>query len=223
MSTLKRIRPAFITFTGIDRVEIIPDLIELSRRYPIEWGILIDPDQEDLPLFPKLQERLTMQAAGLRLSAHICGKAAAEIVTGLRPNKLQLDGFSRLQINHSRDGSSETQIFNAHRFAVSMGTRAALQTQDDFPTEPRADWLYDVSFGLGQRPTSFPPLGPNSVFCGYSGGISPETAAETMAKLPLNEADDRNFWIDMENGVRTNGLLDVSKCEAVCRIVYGEG
>jgi hypothetical protein len=29
------------------------------------------------------------------------------------------------------------------------------------------------------------------------------------------------YWIDMESGVRTGGWLDVAKCEAVCRAVYG--
>ena len=29
------------------------------------------------------------------------------------------------------------------------------------------------------------------------------------------------FWIDIETGVRTDGLLDVDKCAAVCAAVYG--
>jgi hypothetical protein len=215
------VRPAFITFTGVDCIEVIPDMKELSARYPIEWGVLIDPLQENLALFPTLDERLQVQSAGLRLSAHICGAPAVAIAAGERPDDLHLAGFSRLQINHSRDGSTEVQIANCHRFAISMGMRPALQCQGAFPDEPRADWLYDVSFGLGHRPTEWPPLGPSSVLCGYSGGISPETVASTLAALPLTAADDRNFWLDMESGVRTDGLLDIKKCAAVCRLVFG--
>ncbi|MDM3872356.1 hypothetical protein QSV34_13450 [Porticoccus sp. W117] len=216
-----KIQPAFVTFTGVDRSDIIPSLLDLSERYPIEWGVLVDPEQEDNNLFPTLEERLKVQSSGLCLSAHICGIPAAEIVQGKNPNYLQLSGFSRLQINHSRDGSTEEQISNAHRFASSMGMRAALQCQGDFPDEPRADWLYDVSFGLGTKPTSWPPMGPRSTFCGYSGGLSPETIESTFSALPLTESDNKQFWVDMESGVRTDGWLDVDKCEQVCKLIFG--
>ena len=36
-------KPAFITFTGVDRAELLPGMIELTAMYPIEWGILLDP------------------------------------------------------------------------------------------------------------------------------------------------------------------------------------
>lgn len=218
----QKIKPAFITFTGVDRSDLIPELKALSAHYPIEWGILIDPAQENSALFPELKERLKVQSSGLRLSAHICGEPATAIVEGERPSNLNLDGFSRLQINHGREGSNEQQIAHSYRFAASMGMRAALQCQDKFPDEPRADWLYDVSFGLGHRPKQWPKLGPASVFCGYSGGISPDTVEATLAALPLTEADNRNFWIDMESGVRSDGFLDLDKCEQVCRIVYDD-
>lgn len=215
-------RPAFVTFTGVDRAQIIPDLQSLSARYPIEWGILIDPDQEESELFPNLEERLRIQSSGLRLSAHLCGQPAVAIAAGARPGDLSLSGFSRLQLNHGRQGSTSQQIANSHRFAACMGLRLALQCQADFPAEPRADWLYDVSFGLGRRPAHWPPLGPPSVFCGYSGGISCATVTSTLAALPLTELDERRFWLDMESGVRTNGLLDIQKCEKVCRLVFDE-
>lgn len=221
MTINQKIRPAYVTFTGVDRIEILPRLKELSAKYPIEWGVLIDPAQEDNILFPTKDERKEIQSSGLRLSAHICGVPASEIVNGTRPTYLGLDGFSRLQINHSRDGSTEENIKNAHDFATSIGMRPALQCQGGFPTELRADWLYDVSFGLGTRPTDWPKLNSEGTFCGYSGGISPETVQATMKALPLSKSDNGNFWIDMESGVRTNDLLDVEKCEQVCKIVFG--
>lgn len=217
------IRPAFVTFTGVDCVELIPGLLALSARYPVEWGVLIDPEQEDSVLFPRLEERLEVQSSGLRLSAHLCGAPAAAIAEGRPPGALHLSGFSRLQINHSRKGSSEDAIANCHRFASALGMRPALQCQQGFPDEPRVDWLYDVSFGLGHRPTRWPPLGPPSVFCGYSGGVSADTVTSTLAALPLTEKDDRNFWLDMESGVRTNDRLDLKKCEQVSRLVFGHG
>ena len=31
---------------------------------------------------------------------------------------------------------------------------------------------------------------------------------------------ETDYWIDMESGVRTDGLFDLEKCERVCRLVY---
>jgi phosphoribosylanthranilate isomerase len=51
---------------------------------------------------------------------------------------------------------------------------------------------------------------------GYAGGINPDNAAEVVSRI---QAD--RYWIDMETGVRTGDWLDLDKCEAVCRAVYG--
>ena len=46
--------PAYITFTGIDRADLLPGMLALSARYPIEWGVLLDLAQEGSPLFLSL-------------------------------------------------------------------------------------------------------------------------------------------------------------------------
>jgi hypothetical protein len=37
----------------------------------------------------------------------------------------------------------------------------------------------------------------------------------------INAAPGELFWIGMESGIRSNGRLDLNKCEAVCRAVFG--
>jgi hypothetical protein len=211
--------PSYITFTGIDRADLLPGMLALSARYPIEWGVLVDAAQEGLPLFPTADVRRVLQSAPLRLSAHICGAAARSIVdTG--DALIDLTGFSRIQINHARAGSSENDILNSAIFGARHGVRAALQCQGDFPSDARVDWLYDVSFGTGVRPTTWPAAMAGLPFCGYSGGLGPDTVRGTLPKFDI--ADGASYWIDMESGVRTENRFDLAKCEAVCRIVFEE-
>lgn len=212
------IQPAFITFTGADRIDLIPGMQALSARYPIEWGVLMDTDKEGTMLFPMAATRRAMQRAGVRLSAHICGKAARAIAEG-RDTGLALDGFARAQINHGRSGSTDSEIRHCQQFAARHGIRAALQCQGDFPHDIRADWLYDVSFGTGAQPTAWPPIGGQRAFCGFSGGLGPDNVGTILSGLTI--APDTAYWIDMESGVRNGPDFDLEKCEAVCRTVFG--
>jgi hypothetical protein len=213
------IQPAFITFTGVDEFDLIPGMLSISARYPVEWGVLVDVAQEGAPLFPVAQVRQVFQSSALRLSAHVCGAAARAIVEG-RDAGLDLAGFARVQINHGRIGSTESEIQNSYLFGQRQGIRSALQCQADFPDDARVDWLYDISFGEGVRPTTWPSVSVLSPFCGFSGGLNPDTVGTVLSKL--NIASGAAFWIDMESGVRTENRFDLAKCEAVCEIVYGK-
>jgi phosphoribosylanthranilate isomerase len=97
--------------------------------------------------------------------------------------------------------------------------RTVLQCAGAFPDETGVDWLYDVSFGTGVKPKDWPALPAAGPFCGYSGGIGPETVVEILGRIAA--PDGTPYWIDMESGIRTDGAFDLTKCEAVCRAVYG--
>lgn len=212
--------PAFIAFTGVDRLDVLPHLRRLSARYPIEWGVLVDPDQEDKPLFPDATIRAGLLAEpGLRWAAHICGTGARDIVAAPRDTAIAVTGVQRAQVNHSFQGSAPDQIAAARDYGRRMGVRTVLQCAGAFPDEPGVDWLYDVSFGAGVKPSDWPALPDGGPFCGYSGGIGPATVTEILARIAA--PDGALYWIDMESGIRTDGAFDTAKCEAVCRAVYG--
>lgn len=212
--------PSFIAFTGVDRLDLLPGLKTLSARYPIEWGVLVDPDQEGKALFPDAAVRARLLAEpGLRWAAHVCGAAARDIVAAPLTTLVAATGVQRVQVNHSRQGSSAEQIAAARDYGRRMGVRTVLQCAGAFPDEAGVDWLYDVSFGTGVEPKDWPALSPGGPFCGYSGGIGPTTVADILQRIAA--PDGALYWIDMESGVRTNGAFDLAKCEAVCRAVYG--
>lgn len=212
--------PSFIAFTGVDRLELLSGMTRLSARYPIEWGVLIDPDQEDKALFPDAATRTALLAEpGLRWAAHICGASARDIVAAPRDTAVAVTGVQRVQVNHSFQGSAPDQIAAARDYGRRLGVRTVLQCAGAFLHDSGVDWLYDVSFGTGVKPKDWPALPANGPFCGYSGGIGPATVAEILARIAA--PDGAPYWIDMESGVRTDGAFDLAKCEAVCRAVYG--
>lgn len=214
-------RPAFITFTGADDASLCKGMGELSAKYPIEWGLLIDRDQAGRPLFPTAQHIDRIRKLGVRLCAHICGPAASDIANGANPT-LNLAGFSRIQINHGREGADEHVVGAVRRYANVHAVRGVLQCRDDeFPAEAGGvDWLYDVSFGEGVRPKRFPPVVTDYPFCGISGGIGPENVEKTLDEL-IQVAEGTTFWIDMESGVRSDGAFDLERCREVCERVFG--
>ncbi|SCB39175.1 phosphoribosylanthranilate isomerase [Rhizobium hainanense] len=212
--------PAFVAFTGVDRSDYVDGLRALSARYPIEWGVLVDDAQISKPLFPEISVRRAFLAAGgLRLAAHVCGDEARRIANEPDTATVNLAGYQRVQVNHSFSGSSSEQIENTWRYGRRHGVRTMLQCKDEFPIESRLDWLFDVSFGTGITPRAWPRLPRSGPFCGYSGGINPGNVKDVLNAISAERGD--MYWIDMESGIRTDGWLDLDKCESVCRAVYG--
>jgi hypothetical protein len=212
-------QPSFIAFTGVDSVETIAAMQALSRHFPIEWGVLVDDARDDL-LFagPDIRARL-LEAPGLYYAAHVCGEQAGLIANDPARATIDLAGFQRLQVNHGFSGSTEVQIENCVRFGRSQRIRTMLQTLSAFPEDARLDWLYDISFGTGKTPESWPALTSTGPFCGFSGGIGAHNAADVVQAIAAPAGSQ--YWIDMESGVRTDGRFDLAKCEAVCRAVFG--
>jgi len=205
--------PDFITFTGIDDRTQIEGLEDLSARYPIEWGVLLDPAQQGkVPRFPSPQTIARVAASGLRLAAHLCGAHTEALRDGEPADMpLALGRFARIQINgHS------VSVAEASRFGATIGRRCILPcTGDRFPDADAVDWLHDLSGGRGLATGAWPPY-PGRL-AGYAGGIGPDTAAAVVAAIGA----EGPYWIDMESRVRTDDWLDLELCRRVCRAVYG--
>lgn len=212
--------PTFITFTGLDAWTDLDRVEELSQRYPIEWGILFSPKRQgEEARYPSLFNvgRMTHRLGNLNLAAHLCGEHARTVLAqaNLPTLKSWLDcAFGRFQINTSDPTASPRMVAE---FADNFGGTGILQSRStgSFPPDTSVEWLYDTSGGRGEAPKAWPPHPGRKV--GYAGGITHENARDILAAI--NAAGP--YWIDMESGVRTDDRLDLGKCEAVCRAVYG--
>lgn len=230
-------QPKFITFTGADEDTDVARMLALSSQYPIEWGILFSPKRQGSGRYPPLQTAMKFQAyaPALKLSAHLCGDYAADVIRcgGLpiwQVSDLQsfIRKCQRMQIN---SGLADLNVGKVSAWANSIGVRVIFQTRTSFPDDPRADWLFDVSGGRGLTPQCWPWPGDTAEararLKGYAGGLNPDNVAHVVEMIgtecgPGFHADE-NYYIDMETGVRDeHDRFDLDKCEAVCRAVYGD-
>jgi len=214
--------PAFITFTGVDDHTDVDAMAELAARYPIEWGVLFSPKRqgkEEHPRYPSLEflKKLTHLGRGLRLSAHLCGGDARQVIELGRSQYDEpiREHFDRVQSNtvdyvNPKDLAAWAQGLQVH---------AILQCRDVFPNNDDVSWLYDASGGRGISPAIWPASLGGSWLIGYAGGLNPGNVAAAVAQIQTQAS---NYWIDLETGARDeDDRFSIEKCRAVCEAVYG--
>jgi hypothetical protein len=213
-------KPAFITFTGVDKHTNPAELVQLADDYPVEFGLLFSPKRQGVELrYPPLEElHWFAEELPVRWAAHLCGGDAREVIErGMsRHDPLLRRTFQRVQINTADTDVKPSQIGN---WAASLNLRAILQCRGPFPQVASVDVLYDCSGGRGIVPSEWPET-VFTTFCGYAGGLRPDNVAEAVEQMGLMAAGA--YWIDMESGVRSDDdRFSVAKCRAVCEAVYG--
>lgn len=227
-------QPQFVTFTGVDEWADLDRMRDMSRTWPIEWGVLIGDKSGSgagKPRYPGIRRfHEIVQTPGLRLALHMCGWFASAVNEGRAPD-LPYHRFARVQVNCTAEGMrydlhtlqafshriERPVIFQAGDFpdplVLPMQDRSTLQT------------LFDRSGGRGVAPDSWPACHHDGLV-GYAGGIGPGNVARVLDRI-----DARNFWIDMETGIRGPSRagaierqeadrLDLDRCEAVCRAIW---
>ncbi len=211
-------KPEFITFTGVDDRTPLNDLIALSARYPIEWGVLMSLSSmgsaQRFPGLPRLREIATIShTPAIRFAAHLCGSWARTASVGIVPVlPVALRGvYGRVQVNHLPPAPRGLDTFQS---AIETPCIGQFMT-GPFPDSPTR-WLFDPSAGAGIRPTVWPRhSGRGSV--GFAGGIGPDNVLDVIGEIDCSGP----YWIDMETKVRKNEWFDVDLCQRVCEAVYG--
>ena len=205
-------KPRWITFTGLDARTDMERAADLAMRYPVEWGVLFG-GRLGKNRYPDERTVQEIESWGCPMSAHLCGPLAAEANEGTPP--VDYAAYQRIQVNRARGCYDYSALESLSR--LSGRYVVAQHRTEQFPAERSGiQWLQDTSGGKG-APARFWATPENAQqLVGYAGGLHPENVATEVAKMPAEY-----FWIDMETGVRTDDWLDLDKCEAVCRAVYG--
>lgn len=210
-------KPKFITFTGLDDATDLKRVVALSRRYPIEWGILLGRES-GIPRFPSAGAIDALRCLPIRRALHLCGPRARDAHEKLVSVKLACEGFSRIQVN-----GPDCDLDEMEDVAKALDRVVIAQWRgEEFPAHRMSlRYLFDRSAGQGKLPTLWPRLPHNAIvnlpLCGYAGGIGPENVISVVDQI----AADGPYWLDMESGVRTGDVFDLDKCEAVCRALWG--
>jgi len=205
--------PDFITFTGADDKTDIGGMLDLSRHYPIEWGILFSPKRQgEDPRYPGEDTVRRIVSAAVPVAAHLCGRHSGDVMKGNVPLLSQpLEMFGRIQVNSRKPRAERIAVFQR-----KMGIPCIAQARGEaFPEERNINWLFDTSGGRGEAPFVWPAYPGRMV--GYAGGLGPETVLGALEAIDAQGS----YWIDMESGVRTDDWFDLDLCEKVCRSVFG--
>jgi hypothetical protein len=217
-----------VTLTGADDSVDPEDLVALAGDYSfVEWGILFSASRQGTPRYPSAQwitELWEASHAGLRLSAHLCGKWVRELILDGNFSWRQdvgqaFDMFERIQLN-----------FHAHHLPANEKFLDVVRKYHDlkqfiFQMDGVNDqlWksvkegsgqvvpLFDRSGGAGVLPENW-PRAYTDVYCGYAGGLGPVNLLEELSKIE-NMAGQERIWIDAETRVRSNEdkLFDLEK------------
>jgi phosphoribosylanthranilate isomerase len=197
------LKPDFITFTGVDDYTSIDRMKFLSKKYPIEWGILTGWSMpERMPSKNTIKKLLKED---MNFSLHLCGKDAKSFKEG--SFKVPKE-FKRIQVN-----GKIKDLKDLEEKSLLINKKIIIQ-QKDWNNETKLMQLFDTSGGRGLRSKTF-PLHPG-YFVGYSGGIGPDNVLEILKEINSSG----KYWIDMETNIRTNDRFDLDKVELVCKLVY---
>lgn len=205
--------PEFITFTGVDKHTKIEDCLNLSDSYNVEFGFLYSEDRTDnrytgIPLIAEFYRH------ELNVAIHICGKAARDVIKYKKlPNICKYAHAVQINLRSEEYDDNILSELSEHCFIIKQ-----TRNTNEWEYTPLGVYpLLDCSGGSGAEIQSWPEFPPKKQV-GYAGGLKPGNVRPFLEKLPKHSF---NFWIDMETGVRTNDLFDVSKCRQVCQEVYG--
>lgn len=207
-----------ITFTGVDAWTTRNDIERLLQDPRVELGILFSLNPQGRNRYPSVMViRTLLEDFGPRMALHICGSEARQDVFSTIPMFWEMySGVSRIQVNgnpHRHDIEElcgqypEKQIITQHK----PGNEALLTVR-----APNHTVLIDASGGRGNLPREWQrPVTSKDV--GFAGGLGPDTIREQLPRIRMVAQDP--FWIDMENGVRTDDRFDVAKCQQVLETI----
>jgi hypothetical protein len=211
------------TFTGVDDRTDLARVADMAVRHRgLEFGVLFSRTPEDKDArYPALREieRIAVDLSGkARLALHVCGRAVAEFVEGKDDLLSLAAAFGRVQLNFNLSKAS----FSIEDLDGAIGSfRGSVITQH-FPANAALAQslksanhhvLFDASGGRGLHAGE--PSGPFAgKYTGYAGGYGPETIMTDIASVSA-ASGEVPVWIDMESRIRTDGYLDLDRCEAV--------
>jgi hypothetical protein len=208
-----------VTISGADDGVDPARLAALSREFPfVEWGILYSKKREGESRYPsedwRMELGLLRKRTGMTLAFHLCGEASRDTLSGSRRwvGMMAGRGPFRVQLNGYTPIATELQPLRPDiEWILQVRSESALQSAAHDARRLDASALFDPSGGRGIEPFSW-PCAPFGLRMGYAGGINPDTVLGVLEAIgPVS----RDFWIDMESGVRTDDRFDLRKARLV--------
>ncbi|MEY2161397.1 hypothetical protein [Rhodanobacter sp. FW106-PBR-LB-2-11] len=201
-----------ITLTGADERTDVAALLELLAAHPtLEIGLLYSATPEHRNRYPSLGWlHATARALAGRCAIHVCGMLAR---AQLKSGELQdlVRHARRVQVNGDV-GRDELPILSSRVHALITQYNPRSTDLSLAPESGHHQLLVDASGGRGIGPKHWRrPETPKRV--GFAGGLGPHNLAEQMDRILLVAEGD--WWIDMEESLRSDDWFDISRARAV--------
>ena len=213
----------YLGFCGVDDSVDLPQLLELSHRYPyIEWGFLLRSDKEGSPRYASRSVLLALAEINhlLHLAAHLCGDYCTRVLEGDYRDITELIeiGFKRFQLNPTKANGVEVDSnrhieyvqnirnlimqFSSVEFILQANEETSFLYTALVNNHPPGNMsiLFDASCGTGITITSIHQPFKN-IPCGYAGGISPSNLMSILESIE-QVVGDLLVWVDMESSLR---------------------
>jgi hypothetical protein len=218
-----------VSLTGADDNVNPQELRDLYLEHPfLEWALLYVPHNEGAPRNPSLEWR-HQYWSGLKMptAVHWCGDLAWEKLSSDQwPKDLALAHRWQLNINARKFTVTETEYHYLVSKSLDHVEHVILQYHE-FSQQAIEEWfarypyshdrvhvLLDFSRGKGTPMTSMQsPSWLEPHYVGFAGGLHPGNVydiGQTIGSLRQTP-----YWIDMESGIRTDNMLDLTKCKDV--------
>lgn len=213
-----------VAITGPDDAVNIGDLNAMAEQFPyVEWALLCEPEAAGTARAPSFEwiDEFMREAKGHR-AVHMCTSALIGLSNGEEKFRRIVAGFDRIQLNFKyRDAGDSVNLpglvaqvksFPDKTFIFQYGGKY-MKLLSAFKGCGNMALLFDASAGSGTLPGSWPAPVEGFV-CGYAGGLSPDNVVAQIRAI-AKAAPGYTTWIDMESGVRTNDVFDLTKVRCV--------
>lgn len=204
-----------VTIIGADDSVRHEDLLRLAQEYPfVEFGILLDPElqgrESGYPSQFWLFKLRRLAAKGVRLSGHIGGQWARDVLDGswalFKQWPWLAKCLSRLQVDVPDDLHN-----SAVRFSWPFGQQKTLIVAGNDGLLQHARSRGVPAFALHRREASDAPWSPHARHAGYAGCLSHENVRD---ELPRIRQVTQSAWICAGSSLRRDGKFSIAKAAA---------
>lgn len=222
-----------ISFIGIDKKTNIERLLKIAEKYPeVEFGFLCSDSvtgTNQNNRYPPLILLQQLKNKNINLSLHVCGRLARTVCQTGNFDEVKkfvgayFDMFDRIQLNVVGSRFKELITDTCGKQIViqtNLSEHKSKETYEKF-REANIDnivFLSDNSGGKGLD-VDFDYF-EGLDYQGFAGGLKPENILEKKEEIDI--LWEKDYWLDMESGVRTDDWFDLDKVEDICKKVLGE-
>lgn len=223
---------SLISFVGVDSFTSLGDIVNFKEDIHCEWSVLFS-DTKSLtkhiryPEYSFCKDFLKLsKSESFLASLHLCGSVIDRYLKQEQDvmDLCQLASRIQLNLNISEypdcDKLSDDILSNIHKY----GHQVILQknkTKEKFmniflkKSDTKINILHDGSGGFGREIECIIPPEDNIHFTGYAGGIKPENVLNIVNLINNNNPYNKEYYIDMESGIRENNIFSINKCRQV--------